>query len=78
MMKSENGTDDKNRKVMNFALNQRHHDMLRRPDERYNHDCKARIAAKNLKARQQVSIVGHLLGDTPDEWEHEHVLSEAG
>ena len=53
---------------------QRHERMLQRPGERYKYDRQTRTPAKNLEAGYQIAVIGHLLGQPPNERKHQHAI----
>lgn len=50
--------------------------MLQRPLERDEDDREARAPSENLEARQQITIVRHLLGQPPQERKREHAIQQ--
>src|SRR6266542_1530052 len=42
--------------------------------ERYKYDRQARTPTKNLEAGYQIAVIGHLLGQPPNERPHQHAI----
>src|SRR5215211_1170447 len=51
--------------------------MLHGPGERHNCDRHARTPTKNLEAGYQITVIRHLLGQSPNEWEHQHAVQSS-
>ena len=48
--------------------------MLERPGERHHCDRQARTPTKNLEAGHEIAVIGHLLGEPPNERPHQHAI----